>query len=110
MGIKPDVRKLRIFCCKAYFWIPSQKKHKLDSDSEKCIMVGYAANGYRLWNITKQYIITSRDVKFETYTSDKTNAEADNYHLIITESHEQEGGNVCTRICESKSSSTREQM
>ena len=65
-GVQPDVSKLRIFGCKAYSWIPLQKRrHKLDSKSEKCIMVGYAPNGYRLWNIMKQKIITSRDVKFD---------------------------------------------
>ena len=52
-GLKPDMSKLRIFGCEAYSWIPLQKRHKLDSKSEKCIMVAYAPNGYRLSNITK---------------------------------------------------------
>ena len=52
-GVKPDVSKLGIFGCKAYSWIQLQKRYKLDSKIEKCIMVGCAPNGYRLWNITK---------------------------------------------------------
>jgi len=45
---------------------------KKDKRSEKFYFVGYAPNGYRLWNPEKRKIIISRDVKFEE-TSRKRN-------------------------------------
>lgn len=47
-GKKPCLDNMRLFGCKAYAWIPSQKRHKLDSKSQECMMIGYAPNGYRL--------------------------------------------------------------
>lgn len=31
---------------------------------EECVMVAFARNGYRLWNVNKSKIQISRDVKF----------------------------------------------
>lgn len=64
-GKVPDVSKLRIFGCKAYSWIPSQKRSKFDKKSKEHVMVGYAPNGYRLWNQAERKIVVSRDVKFD---------------------------------------------
>ncbi|KMQ83408.1 gag-pol polyprotein [Lasius niger] len=38
---------------------------KFDSRSKKCIMVGYADNGYRLWCPEDQRVICGRDVIFD---------------------------------------------
>lgn len=64
-GVKPDLEKLRVFGCKAFAWIPSQKRKKLDSKSRETVMLGYVPNGYRLWDVERQMVIYSRDVKFD---------------------------------------------
>lgn len=43
---KPDVSKIKIFGCKAFVWVPQQKRKKLDNKSVKMVMMGYTANGY----------------------------------------------------------------
>ncbi|KAK9755026.1 hypothetical protein QE152_g880 [Popillia japonica] len=40
---------------------------KFGSKVEKCVMLGYAQTGYRLWNIEKQKVIISRDVEFNEF-------------------------------------------
>lgn len=48
-GCKQDLRKIKLFGCIAYNFIPKEdRKSKLDARSEKLIMIGYADNGYRL--------------------------------------------------------------
>lgn len=62
--VKPDVTKFRVFGSQAYSHIPENKRTKLDDKSEKLIFVGYAKNGYRLWNPLSKEIIVSRNVIF----------------------------------------------
>lgn len=64
-GHKPNVQNLRVFGCAAYSHIPKELRTKMDKKAEKCILVGYAPNGYRLLNLEKGKIIVSRDVKFD---------------------------------------------
>lgn len=64
-GSKPNLDKLKVFGCKAFALVPNQKRKKLESKSEKHVMVGYAPNGYRLWNTTKRSLIVGRDVRFD---------------------------------------------
>lgn len=64
-GNKPYHKKLKVFGCMAYVWIPHQNRTKLDSKSKHAVMVGYAPNGYRLWDPEKQKVFTAREVKFE---------------------------------------------
>lgn len=62
---KPDLKNLKVFGCLAYRHIPKEKlKGKFDSRSDLNIMVGYTHNGYRLWNIKQNKVITGRDVIF----------------------------------------------
>lgn len=61
---KPDVSKLRTFGCIAYLHVPAEKRKKLDPKCQKLIMIGYTANGYRLWDAEKYKIITGRDITF----------------------------------------------
>lgn len=63
-GRKPDISNLRVFGCIAYSHIPKELRNKFDAKAEKCIMLGYTNNGYRLWDIEKQKIKLSRDVIF----------------------------------------------
>jgi transposase InsO family protein len=71
-GEKPDVRKLRVFGCDAYRFIPKEKRGKLDARSEKLIMVGYSPNGYRLYDKSKNKLVLARDVKFNEGLSNST--------------------------------------
>lgn len=61
---KPNISKIRVFGCKAYVHIPQEKRKKFDAKSEENVMVGYAPNGYRLWNFRTKKVILSRDVIF----------------------------------------------
>lgn len=62
---KPDVSNLRIFGTVVYSHVEKQFRDKFDCKTEKCVMVGYAPTGYRLWSTERNKIIISRDVKFD---------------------------------------------
>ena len=65
-GQKPSLQHLRPFGCSAWRHIPKANRNKLDSKSEKCLMLGYepGSRNYRL--LTKDWkIVKSRDVFFE---------------------------------------------
>lgn len=99
-GSKPDLEKLRVFGCKAYAWIPDQCRKKLDSKSRKSVMVGYAPNGYRLWDMERRKVFTARDVKFdETHYPYKSTEESEKLNRVATQARwnyeqEQEADNV----------------
>lgn len=61
---RPDLSKIR-FGCTAYSHIPKEKRQKLDWKSKCLIFVGYANNGYRLWDKENRGIEISRNVVFE---------------------------------------------
>ena len=65
---KPNVTNLKVFGSIAYSHVPEQFRDKFDGKSEKCVMMGYAQNGYRLWNIEKGKIQISRNVVFNEST------------------------------------------
>lgn len=60
---KTNVSNIREFGCEGYVKTLGKSK-KLDPRSEKMIFIGYAQNGYRMWNIQKKKIVISRDVVF----------------------------------------------
>ena len=62
---KPDLSNLKVFGCVGYTQIPQQKRKKLDSRSLVLTFVGYANNGYRLWDENTKRIVVSRDVIFD---------------------------------------------
>ncbi|NDA63213.1 MAG: hypothetical protein EBX50_14410 [Chitinophagia bacterium] len=66
-GKKPNAEHLRIFGCRAYVHVPSQKRTKLDPKSKVCIFVGYDmdSKAYRLLDPSNNTLIISRDVTFE---------------------------------------------
>ena len=41
-GTKPNLQHLRVFGSIAYVHVPKEKRRKLDSKAEKCILVGYS--------------------------------------------------------------------
>lgn len=60
---RPNLENLQIFGCTAYAKVLGYRK-KLDNRSKKYILVGYAPNGYRLYDPAEKRIIVSRDVVF----------------------------------------------
>ena len=66
-GSKPDVRLLRIFGCSVYSHVPKAERHKLDTKTRKCILLGYGTNqkGYRLYDLRWMKVIHSRYVVFD---------------------------------------------
>ena len=65
-GVRPTLEHLRVFSCDAFAHIPKDERHKLDSKSKKCVLLGYGeeTKGYRLYNPNKWKTFYSRDVKF----------------------------------------------
>jgi len=64
-GIKPDLSHLRILGSTAYIHIPKEKRIKLDTHSHRGILVGYGGtNQYRVWDLTRDDVVVSRDVRF----------------------------------------------
>lgn len=63
----PSLSHLRVFGCEAFVHVPREKRSKLDSKSEKSIIIGYkdGVKGYKLWNHVTRKIVHSRDVIFK---------------------------------------------
>lgn len=83
---RPNLSNLKIFGCIGFKQIPKQHRSKSNRKSNKCIMMGYAPNGYRLWDIDKNAIVVSRDVIFDEkkmYCTSKT--ESSNFFLFDDE-------------------------
>lgn len=72
-GKKPDLSNLRLF---DYYEFTAYTKNlgqlrKFDDWIKKFAFVGYASNGYKLWDSEKRKIVVARDVKIV----EKTNAQ-----------------------------------
>lgn len=77
-GSKPNLSHIRLFGSKVMVHIPKEKRQKWDKKATQHILVGYGEDvkGYRLFNPTKNTIITSRDVIiFEGQTGDIATSE-----------------------------------
>lgn len=85
-GTKPDLSRLQIFGSTAYAKVLGHIR-KLDSRSKKYLFVGYAPNGYRLWDEHARKIVIHRDVVFsEIRTNDnevKLTIEEENKNISI---------------------------
>ncbi|GBM56425.1 hypothetical protein AVEN_56110-1 [Araneus ventricosus] len=57
--------KLKIFGFIAYCHIGKVKRDKFNLKSQKCIMIGYTPNAYRLWDIKERKIVLSRNAIFD---------------------------------------------
>lgn len=66
-GHQPDLRRVRVFGCTAYAHIPAEDRQgKLAPRSSRMRLVGYTNNhGYRLWDATRNRVITARSVIFD---------------------------------------------
>lgn len=93
---KNDLNRLRVFGCKAWASI-IPKQNKLDPRAKSYIMVGYAINGYRLWNPIEDCIIISRDVVFDENNFEFEKENMNNHTKIEYEQEEEmENGNYKT--------------
>src|SRR5579859_7294256 len=65
-GVKPNLLHLRIIGSTSYVHVPKEKRTKLDTHSHKGIMIGYGGgtNQYKVWDLTRNDIVVSRDVVF----------------------------------------------
>ncbi|CAB0000355.1 unnamed protein product [Nesidiocoris tenuis] len=57
--------KIRIFGSRCWAYKLPNSGDKIDSRAEEVRLVGYAPNGYRVWNPTRDHIYVSRDVRFD---------------------------------------------
>lgn len=65
-GVPPDLDKIKCFGSAAYTHVSKEdRRGKLDQRSRRCLMMGYAPNGYRLWDPTSGKIILARSVIFD---------------------------------------------
>ena len=63
---KPNLAKIKLFGCPAYNFVPKEmRKSKLDPHCKKLRMIGYADNGYRLWDEEENKVIHARNVIFK---------------------------------------------
>jgi len=77
-GEKPNLEYLRVFGCRAFVHIPTQKRSKWDVKAKELMFVGYCQDrkGYRLINPATHEITNARDVKFlenEMYNQTSSN-------------------------------------
>jgi hypothetical protein len=64
-GAKPDISHLRIIGSTVYLHIPKEKRIKLDTHSNKGVLLGYSGtNQYKVWDFTRKDVTVSRDVRF----------------------------------------------
>jgi hypothetical protein len=63
---KPDVSFLRVFGCFSYLHVPKKNRSKLESKTQKCLIMGYDSNSKAYWvyEPKSQKILTTRDVVF----------------------------------------------
>src|SRR5260370_29863552 len=63
----PDVSYFRVFGCKGYMHVPSDKRRKLDAKAIEVTLVRYepGSKGYQLWDKHTRSVKLSRDVTFD---------------------------------------------
>lgn len=86
---KPDLTRLHIFGCNAYTKTLTPLK-KLDDRCKSYIFVGYAPNGYRLYDEERRKIVISRDVKFKEEITSKNKSAKINIHAEEEQTEKQE--------------------
>jgi hypothetical protein len=67
IGVKPEVGHFRIFGCPVYFYVPKEKRTKLDPSGRKGTFVGYSESSKAYWIYIpgQRQIEVIRDVIFE---------------------------------------------
>ena len=64
---KPNMSYLRVFGSRCWYNVSKPHVDKLDPRAREAIMIGYARGirGYKLWDISNEKVVTSRDVRFD---------------------------------------------
>ena len=70
-GKKPNLGHLRVFGSIAYVHVPKEKWRKLNTKSEKCILIGYSneQKGYKSYNPRTKQARVSYNVVFDDSAS-----------------------------------------
>ncbi|CAI7837920.1 unnamed protein product, partial [Closterium sp. NIES-54] len=65
-GSAPAVNMLRAYGCMVVFHVPKEKKRKLEASGRWGVHLGLAKDhkGWLIWDLTRQQLTVSRDVKF----------------------------------------------
>ncbi|KAI5338773.1 hypothetical protein L3X38_018045 [Prunus dulcis] len=97
-GRKLGLKYLRVFGSLCYAHVPNPQRQKLNLASKRCVFLGYGSceKGYRLYNITTEKVIISRDVVFNEEASWDWNAQQEcSVSVPLTEivSEKEEGSN-----------------
>ena len=67
-GRKPTLGHLRRFGCHASLHIPDVLRSKLDSKTQRCVLLGYVHNTiklWRLWDVQRQRVVNGASVRFD---------------------------------------------
>ena len=66
-NIKPTIKHLKFFGSVCYVHVPDEKRSKLDEKAAMGIFVSYGTllKGYRVYDVSGEKVIVSRDVKFD---------------------------------------------
>ena len=66
-GRVPDIGYMRVFGCRAYAYIPKQKRRKMDDRAVSCIFLGYpiSQKGYLLMDMDTKRKFVSRAITFD---------------------------------------------
>lgn len=83
-GVVPDVSNLRLFGCRAYVFVPKQKRDKLDPRSVPGVFVGYDQNSKAYRVLVKGDIVVSRDVMFDEQRTGMVKATATDDSETVT--------------------------
>lgn len=63
-GYTEIFNKIKLFDCVVDIHIPKDRKSKLDSRSQKLLMIGYTNSGYILWDPENRKVVARRNVVF----------------------------------------------
>lgn len=65
LGRNVSIENMKVFGSMAYTHVPKEDRNsKLADRAKPMIMIGYTANGYRLWDPLKRKVVISRSVRF----------------------------------------------
>ena len=77
-NMKPDISNIRVWGSIAYYKNKGNNIKKLEPRANKGYLIGYGQNQYRIWDITQNKAIWSRDVKILENQFKDSNTSTDN--------------------------------
>ena len=69
-GLRPSVKHMRVFGCRAFVLTPKEKRSKWDPKAREGLFMGYeeVSKAYRIYDIEADQVVISRDVTFDEST------------------------------------------